>query len=219
VQNPIAAFPGMVIRLDDTVGRIIELLKELGIEKNTIICFTSDNGPAPEGAGRRVDIFNSSGPLRGIKRDLTEGGIRVPFLVQWRAKVKPGTVSDHVSAFWDFLPTICDILGIEPPEGIDGISFLPTLEGKTDAQKIHDYLYWEFHERGGSRALRIGDWKAIQLNVRNNPESPVELYNLKDDIEERNNLAGRHPEKIERFRKMFNEIRVATPDFPFLPGE
>jgi len=219
VRNPIAAFPAMMIRLDDTVGRIIELLEELGIAENTIIIFTSDNGPAPEGAGRRVEIFNSSGPLRGIKRDLYEGGIRVPFLVKWPAKIESGVVTDHISAFWDFLPTVCEILGVEPPEGIDGISFLPTLQGNIEAQRIHDYLYWEFHEYGGRRALRVGDWKAIQLNVRNNPNSPVQLYNLKEDIGERNDLADRYPEKVERFRKMFDEVRVASPDFPFLPGE
>ena len=219
VRNPVAAFPAMMIRLDDTVGRIIELLEELGIADNTIIMFTSDNGPAPEGAGRRVDIFNSSGPLRGIKRDLTEGGIRIPFLVKWPAEIEPGTVTDHISAFWDFLPTVCEILGIEPPEGIDGISFLPTLKGNTDAQRIHDYLYWEFHEYGGRRALRVGDWKAIQLNVMRNPDGPVELYYLRDDIEERNNLADRYPERIEQFRQMFDAVRVPTPDFPFLPNE
>ena len=228
VRNPIAALPAMIIRLDDTVGRIIELLDELGIAENTIIMFTSDNGPAAAGAnlerpatntGRLIDIFNSSGPLRGVKTDLYEGGIRVPFLVKWPAKIKPGTVTDHVSAFWDFLPTVCEILGVEAPEGIDGISFLPTLLGTAEAQQVHDYLYWEFHLNGGSRALRVGDWKALQLDVMRNPDSPVELYNLRDDIGEADNLASRYPEKVERFRKMFDEVRVPSPDFPFLPGE
>ena len=130
VQNPVAAFPGMMNKLDETVGSILDLLKELGLENNTIVMFTSDNGPHHEG-GHRSDLFDSNGPLTGYKRDLTEGGIRVPLLVRWTGKIQPGTVTDHICAFWDFFPTVCDLLGEPIPDGLDGISFLPTLFGKS----------------------------------------------------------------------------------------
>ena len=220
VRNPVAAFPGMMTKLDETVGQVLDLLKELGLEENTIILFSSDNGPHVEGGHRSVEVFRSGGPLRGVKRDLTEGGIRVPLLVKWPARIKPGTITDHISAFWDFLPTVCEIVGEQPPAGIDGITFLPTFVGNAAAQKTHDYLYWEFHEGNGKRALRVGDWKAIQAsNVKSNPNGLIELYNLKDDLGEESNLADKFPDKIEQFRELFNEVRTASPDFPFLPDE
>jgi arylsulfatase A-like enzyme len=220
VRNPVAAFPGMMTKLDETVGRVIDLLRELGLEENTIIFFSSDNGPHKEGGHRSLEVFHSNGPLKGVKRDLTEGGIRVPMLAKWPAHIKAGTVTDHISAFWDVLPTVCELVGEQPPEKIDGISFLPTLLENTTEQKAHDYLYWEFHEGTGKRALRVGDWKVIQqANVKTNPDGPLELYNLKDDLAEINNLADKYPDQVKLYRELLKEARVASPDFPFLPSE
>ncbi len=148
---------------------IIDLLIDLGIEENTIVIFASDNGPHLEGGADPV-YFNSSSVLRGFKRDLYEGGIRTPMIVKWPLKVKAGTISGHISAFWDVLPTFADIAGSEVPENIDGISFLPELLGKK--QKQHEYLYWEFHEQGGRQAVRMSRWKAVRLNVNKDHNEP-----------------------------------------------
>ncbi len=157
-----AAFAGMIKELDDYVGEILAKLNELGIGKNTIVIFASDNGPHLEG-GADPDYFDSNGPFKGYKRDMYEGGIRTPLLVKWPGRIKEGSVSDHISAFWDIMPTLAEIAGLPVPEGIDGISFLPELLGKK--QMKHEYLYWEFHEQGGKIAVRMGDWKAVKLNV------------------------------------------------------
>ncbi|MEM1297477.1 MAG: arylsulfatase, partial [Verrucomicrobiota bacterium] len=149
-----ANYAGMVANLDKNIGKLLGLLKELGIDENTVVSFTSDNGPTLAG-GYHWDFFDSNGSLRGGKRDLYEGGIRVPFLVRWPAKITEGRESDHPSAFWDFLPTACDLAGAEKPSNIQGVSYLPTLLGTE--QPKHDYLYWEFHEKGGKVALRQGD--------------------------------------------------------------
>ena len=160
---PHAAYAAMVDRLDDNVGQMMSLLKQLGIDNNTVVFFTSDNGPHREGGGD-PDFFDSQGPLRGIKRDLYEGGIREPMIARWPGRIKADTVSNQVWAFWDFLPTAAEIAGVKPPTGIDGISMLPALLGKE--QKSHDYLYWEFHERGFQQAIRMGDWKAVRSGRR-----------------------------------------------------
>jgi arylsulfatase A-like enzyme len=165
-------------------------------------------------------VFNSAGPLRGLKRDLYEGGIRVPLLVRWPGKIPPGLVTDHQSAFWDFLPTASEIIGAGVPSDTDGISFLPTLLGNPN-QKKHEYLYWEYGERNkaSTRAVRWGDWKAVQLDVRAAPDGPVQLYNLKDDIGEQVDLAERFPEKVGQARKFFVEARTPSLIFPLLPDE
>lgn len=214
VRNPVAAFPAMMQKLDETVGNIIDLLEELNLTRNTIVVFSSDNGPHKE-SGHRSDLFESFGPLRGYKRDLTEGGIRVPLLVKWPAKIKPGTQTEHISAFWDFLPTVCEILDEKTPDRIDGISFLPTLLGQADKQKEHEVLYWEFYEQGGRRAARCGDWKAVQNQVSKNPDGPIQIYNLKDDLAEKTNLAERMPEKVEQFRKIFRDSHTPSELFKF----
>ena len=214
IRNPVAAFPGMLSKLDETVGKILDLLEELNLADDTIVCFSSDNGPHLEG-GHRSDLFDSNGPLRGYKRDMTEGGIRVPFLVKWPARIKPGQTTEHISAFWDFLPTVCEILGATPPEKIDGISFLPTLLGQTDKQKSHDYLYWEFYEQGGKRAVLEGNWKAIQTDVSKNPGGPVEIYDLSNDLEEKQNLVDAMPEKVEHYRKLFEQLHTDSELFKF----
>jgi len=203
VRNPIAAFAGMVTKLDEDVGRVLDLLKELGLDEKTLVLFTSDNGPHKEG-GHDPLFFDSNGPLRGLKRDLYEGGIRVPLLARWPGRIAPGSTTDHVSAFWDMLPTFCELAGTAPPAGIDGLSMVPTLLGQGD-QKRHEYLYWEFHEQGGKRALRMDDWKAVQNEVRKNPNGPIELYDLKSDLGEERNRASEHPELVARARKLFAE--------------
>lgn len=210
VKNPVAAFAGMMVKMDEDVGRVSQLLKELEIDENTIFLFTSDNGPHREG-GHRPGFFDSNGPLRGHKRDLTEGGIRVPLLVRWPGKIRPGTVSEHVSAHWDFLPTACELAGIETPDGLDGLSFVPELLGKEQAE--HAHLYWEFYEQGGKRAARFGRWKAIQTDLRRRHDPPVELYDLGADPGETVDLASLHPEKVKRAREIFAREHVPSEDW------
>jgi arylsulfatase A-like enzyme len=211
VQNPVAAFPAMVEHLDHGVGEVLDLLKELGIDNNTLVIFTSDNGPHSEG-GHRPEFWNSNGPLRGQKRDLYEGGIRVPFLTRWPGRIKPHTTSDHISAFWDMLPTFCDMAGVNAPDSIDGISLLPTLLGKP--QRPHDYLYWEFTERGGKQAIRMGDMKAVRNNVSANRDAEIELYDLAEDLGETTNIAAQHPDIVKQMKRLFTEARTESATFP-----
>jgi arylsulfatase A len=207
-----ATFAAMVKELDDYVGELLNKLKELGLEKNTIVIFASDNGPHQEG-GADPDYFNSNGDLRGYKRDLYEGGIRTPMLVRWPGMVKAGSKSDHISAFWDILPTFADITGAKIPDGLDGISFLPTLTGKK--QKQHEYLYWEFHEQGGKVAVRMGNWKAVKLNIDKTSQGETELYDLSTDIGESNNVASANPKIVKRMEEIMKQAHTATKDFPF----
>jgi arylsulfatase A-like enzyme len=211
VVNPVAAFAAMVEYLDQGVGQIMSLLKDLDIDDNTLVIFTSDNGPHREG-GHEPDFWNSNGALRGIKRDLYEGGIRVPMIVRWPAKIKPGSTSDHVSAFWDMLPTFCDIAEIKAPTDIDGISILPTL--LRENQRKHDYLYWEFTEQGGKQAIRKGDYKAVKLGVLENPDSEIQLFNLANDLQEEKNIADQHPEIIKEMQILFDQGRIESKEFP-----
>ncbi len=197
VVNPIAAFAGMVTRMDRHVGQLLDLLKELGIDDNTIVSFTSDNGPHMEG-GHDPKFFDSNGPLRGHKRDLYEGGIRVPFLARWPGKIKPGTVCNIPVAMWDVMPTCMEIAGVGAPKGIDGISYLPAMLGNEAQQPRHDYLYWAFYERGGKQAVRWGQWKGVRNNVGKAPDSTLELYNLTSDLGEVDNVASKHPEIVNR---------------------
>ncbi|NOR76007.1 MAG: sulfatase-like hydrolase/transferase [Draconibacterium sp.] len=207
-----AAFAAMVDYFDMQVGEIIAKLKELGVYENTLIIFTSDNGPHQEG-GADPDYFNSNGMLKGYKRDLYEGGIRVPMIAVWDGKIMAGTKTDHISAFWDIFPTVTEIAEIATPENIDGISFLPTLLGKK--QKQHDYLYWEFHEKGGRKALRKGDWKLVNYNIKNPKKTTVELYNLSTDIGEENNVAANHPELVDELMNLLNSARTESEIFKF----
>jgi uncharacterized sulfatase len=178
----------MISRMDADVGRIRELLESLGIQRRTLLIFTSDNGPHSEG-GHSHEFFDSNGPLRGFKRDLYEGGIRVPTIAWWPGTVDPGTVSDTPLAFWDFLPTACELAGAEAPQNIDGISFAELLRGG-DVSDRPD-LYWQFQ---GKRAVRMGNWKA----VRPGADQPWELYDLESDIGERNDVAAGHPDVVRR---------------------
>lgn len=201
-------FAAMVNRLDTDVGKVLALLKQLHLDRNTLVLFSSDNGPHREG-GQDPTFFQSSGPLRGIKRDLYEGGIRVPTLARWPGKIKPGSVSHHAGAFWDFLPTAAEIAGVKPPPGLDGISFLPAVLGKP--QKKHEYLYWEFHERGFSQAVRMGDWKGVRVGSR---QSPIELYDLRNDLGEQNNVAAQHLGVVKKVEQIFQSARTDSELFP-----
>lgn len=210
VKNPKEHYRAMVEALDGYVGRLIAALEEKGVAKDTLIVFTSDNGSHYEG-GYNPKILGSSGPLRGGKRDLYEGGIRVPTIAHWPAGItKPGN-SDHASAFWDFLPTACELAGIATPEGTQGISYAPTLTGK-GGQPAHDFLYWEFHESGTRRALRQGDWKLVQYALEKNGKP--ELYDLGQDLGETKDLAAEEPERVAAMLKIMEERHKPSPIFP-----
>ncbi|MBI4660892.1 MAG: arylsulfatase [Verrucomicrobia bacterium] len=197
----------MITRLDADVGKLMGKLNELKIDEQTIVFFSSDNGPHREG-GNDPKFFDSSGPLRGIKRDLYEGGIRVPMIVRWPGKIKAGTVNPHVWAFWDFLPTAAEIAGVQPPKGADGTSALPTLLGRQ--QSTHAALYWEFHERGFKQAVRMGNWKGIRLAQG----QPLELFDLKTDIGETKNLAAQHPEIVASIEAYLQTARTESELWP-----
>jgi arylsulfatase A len=180
--------------------------------------FSSDNGPHAEG-GNDPYFNDSNGPLRGIKRDLYEGGIRVPFIVRWPGKIAPGSESGHISGFQDVMPTCAELAGAEAPAGIDGISFLPTLLGRLEQQQEHPYLYWEFYEEGGKQAVHMGKWKAVRLHVSENPDAPVELYDLSVDIGETHDVAGANPEIVERMRDIMKEAHTESDVFKLFPSE
>ena len=190
-SHPNAAYAGMVSRMDRSIGKILDLLDELKLTENTLVLFSSDNGPSGEG-GQSMKFFNSSGPLRGAKRSLYEGGIRVPMIARWPGKIRPGRVSGHPSAFWDFLPTACELAGVTPPDDIDGISYLPELLGRTDAQRKHEYFYWIW-------AIRVGKWK---LHTRG--KNRFALYDLAKDIGETTDLAEKMPDVVARCSKYFD---------------
>jgi len=208
-----AAFAAMVTLLDHNIGELIGKLEELDLDENTIVIFASDNGPHIEG-GADPEFFNSNGPLKGTKRDMYDGGIRTPMIVKWPGKVKPGSTSDHISAFWDIMPTIAEITGSEPPAPTDGISFLPTLMGKK-SQKQHEYLYWEFHEQGGKTAVRMGNWKAVKRDVDKVPRGSVELYDLSKDIGETTDVASENPDIVKRMEEIMKEAHTPSKVFPF----
>lgn len=199
-------YAGMVSRMDKSVGNLINLLKELNIDDNTLVIFTSDNGHAYDRG-----FFDSNGPFRGRKRDLYEGGIRIPFIARWPGKIKPGVISNHVSTFWDFLPTACELAQIETSTETDGISYLPTLLG--EKQSDHDYLYWEFNEwQGPVQAIRKGKWKAVKFHKKE-----MEIYNIENDIGEEMNVASQHPELVIEFDKLFLKSRTENEYFPLKP--
>lgn len=212
--EPHAAFAAMVTMLDRQVGEIMTKLEEKGIADNTIIVFTSDNGPHVEG-GADPDYFGSAAGMRGYKRDLYDGGIRVPMIVRWPGTVSAGAQSDHVSAFWDFMPTFAEIIGAKVPEESDGISFLPQLTGRGE-QKEHEYLYWEFHEDGCRQAVRKGDWKGIAYDLEHGRN--VRLYNVKADPAEKHDLASEYPEMAAEMDSLMRASHHRAENFPF-PGD
>jgi len=194
----------MITRMDGDVGRLLDRLVELEIDENTLVVFTSDNGPHNE-AGHHLERFQPSGKLRGIKRDLYEGGIRVPTIAWWPGTVKAGSSTDHLSYFGDWISTAAELAGVKSPKGIDSISFAPTLRGQSGKQLQHRYLYWEFYEKGGRQAVRFGDWKAIREPMF---DGPVQLYNLADDLSEKINLASEYPSQVKAAIEMMDEAHV-----------
>ena len=213
-KNPIAAFAAMMTQVDAHVGQLMALLQELDIDRNTLVMLSSDNGPHMEG-GHDPKFFDSNGPLKGHKRDLYEGGIRAPLIARWPGKVPAGTTSDHISAHWDMLPTFLELAQANSQEATDGISMVNELMGKTSDQEKHDYLYWEFYERGGKKAARFGDWKAVQLNINKNPDAPIEIYHLPSDIGEAKNVAAENPEKVELAKKAFADAHTPSAFWKF----
>ncbi len=208
-----AAFAAMIHILDEQVGEIMDKVEELGLAQNTLIVFSSDNGPHLEG-GADPDYFDSNGPLKGYKRDLYEGGIRVPTIAYWPGHIEPGSESQHISAFWDLFPTFAELSGASIPEEIDGISMVPTLLGE-GVQPKHEYLYWEFHERGGRVAVRKEKWKAVKYDYLKDPDGPIELYNLAEDISESNNVANEHPEIVDQMKQIFLDAHTPSEVFVF----
>ena len=201
--EPQRAHAAMISLLDRDVGRILDRLEKHGIAENTVFMFTSDNGPHSEGGGKST-FFKSSGKLRGQKRNLYDGGIRVPLIVRWPGKVKAGSTTSHIGCFQDFLVTAAELSGAEAPSETDGVSFVSTLLGKK--QKQHPYLYWEFYERGYSQAVRMGNYKGVRRGGR-----PVELYDVTSDIGERNDLAAAHPGLVKKVEAAFEEAHTPSP--------
>ena len=200
--EPQKAHAAMISYMDRDIGRLMALLAELSLDEDTLIIFTSDNGPHREG-GANPDFFNSSGGLRGFKRSLHEGGIRVPMIVRWKGHVEPGSKSDHICAFWDFLPTAAELTKTKLKSKIDGISYLPTILGKKQDQP--EFMYWEFHERNFAQGVRMGDWKAVRYKF-----GKLELYNLKQDLSEKNNIAAKHPEIVEQIEDYLESARTES---------
>ena len=205
--QPQKGHAALITRLDRDVGALLRKLKDLGLDENTVVFFSSDNGTHKEG-GADPQFFKSSGPLRGYKRDLYEGGIRVPMIVRWPGKIKAGAVSEDVWAFWDFMPTAAELAGAKAPSGLDGVSVAPALLG--GKQEAHPPLYWEFHERGFTRAVRMGDWKAVSLG----PDKSLELYDLKADVGETQNVADKHPEIVKRIEDCFRTAWSESDHWP-----
>jgi arylsulfatase A-like enzyme len=204
----------MISRLDADVGRLLDHLRQLALQTNTLVLFTSDNGPHKEG-GQDPEFFHPNGPLKGYKRDLTDGGIRVPFIAWWPGHIRPGRVSTHVGYFGDFMATATELAGAAVPEALDSLSLVPTLLGRGRQQK-HDLLYWEFHESGFSQAVLLdGRWKGIRLK---RPDTPIQLYDLRHDIGETNNLADARPKLIKRVTAQMEAARSDSPLWPIRPA-
>jgi len=216
-----AEFAGMVNRLDDMVGELMALLKKLGIEENTIVFFTSDNGPQP-GAWKDifVDYFSGAGPLRGAKGDYYEGGIREPMMVRWPGKIKAGSTSDFVGYFPDIMPTLAEFAGATQflPPKIDGISFVPTLLGHADQQKKHDFLYWELcgnKQETVQQAVRKGDWKAVRIGVK----AKWQLFNLAKDPNEHEDVAAKHSDVLKELKQLADASHTPERKYPAAPEE
>jgi arylsulfatase A len=205
--TPHAAFVAMITRMDRDIGRLTDLLAARKIDQRTLILFTSDNGPHQEG-GADPAHFKSSGGLRGIKRDLYDGGIRVPMIARWVGTIPAGRVSNHEWAHWDMLPTLAELAGAKAPAGIDGMSMARALRG--EQQPTHEFMYWEFHERGFQQAVRMGNWKAVRLKK----DAPLELYDLPDDPYEQRNLASTNSEVVAKIEKYLATARTESSRWP-----
>ena len=206
-RTPRAAYAAMVTRMDGYVGCIVAKLEQLGLTENTLIVFSSDNGPTFNG-GSDSEFFESARPFSGLKGDVREGGIRVPFIASWPGTIEKHSESDHVSAMWDMMATFAEIAGASVNDDSEGISLVPTLLGE-EGQATHDSLYWEL---GSQQAVRLGDWKGIRRNVRRDPAAPIELYDLAADIAEERDLADEHPKIVERIRRLMASREPALLD-------
>ncbi|MDQ3329814.1 MAG: arylsulfatase [Planctomycetota bacterium] len=204
--EPQKGLAAMIAKLDTNVGQLLDKLAEQGVAENTIVMFTSDNGPHNEG-GNDADYFDSNGPLRGTKRAPYDGGIRVPFIVRWPGKVAPGSESEHVGYFGDLMATAAEVAGTHSPRNLDSLSFVPALLVKSEQPK-HEFLYWEFYEQGSFQAIRMGDWKAV---VRPIGGEMVELYNITDDIEESHDMAAEHPDLVAKALEIFRREHAPSP--------
>ncbi len=213
-STPRAAYAAMVTRMDRDVGRIVKVLDEKKLAESTLVLFTSDNGPTYAG-GADSEFFESTGGLRGLKGSVYEGGIRVPLVARWKGKIEPGTTTSHVAAFWDVYPTLAEVAGAKAPEGLDGISFAPTLLGRAKEQRAHEHLLWEFHEGGGQQAVRLGDLKGVRQQVSKRPDGPIELYDLAADPAESRDVALEHPEVVARMAEILKRDRSESPIFRF----
>jgi len=205
--TPKAAFAAMIVRMDRDVGRLVDLLRARQLDARTLVLFVSDNGPHEEGGGD-PQFFKSSGGLRGIKRDLYEGGLRVPMIARWPGTIPKGRVSDHVWAHWDLFPTLAEVARARTPAGLDGMSMLRALRG--EAQPTHEYFYWEFHERGFQQAVRTGSWKG----VRPTKEAPLELYDLAADPAEQHDVAAANPEVVAKLEAYLRAARTENSQWP-----
>jgi arylsulfatase A len=205
--SPKAAFVAMVTRMDRDIGQLNDLLRARRIDRQTLIMFISDNGPHQEG-GAAPAFFKSSGGLRGIKRDLYEGGIRVPMIASWPGTIPAGRVSAHPWAHWDMFPTLAEIASAKVPAGLDGMSMARALRGR--AQPAHEFLYWEFHERGFQQAVRMGRWKAVRLSK----DAPLEIYDLQSDPAESTNVAARQPDVLKKIESYLRTARTDSTQWP-----
>jgi arylsulfatase len=211
--SPRAAYAAMVTRMDRSVGRILQRLEDLAIDRRTIVVFTSDNGPTYDRiGGSDSEFFRSAGVFRGLKGSVYEGGIRVPLIIRWPGTIASGTVSSHLAAFQDFFPTLSDVAGLPQPDGSDGISFLPTLRGQPN-QDRHEYLYWEFAGYGGQQAVRWGSWKAVRRNLHKG-NLAIELYDLEADLGELNDIASEHGSVVTRMKGFMDRSHTPSPVFP-----
>jgi len=208
-DEPNATYAAMVTRLDDHVGMILAELRKQGLDNNTLVLFASDNGPTFKAVGVDPEFFGSALNFRGLKEDIFDGGLRMPFIVRWPGKVKAGAESGHVMALWDLLPTFMDLGGVVSDKEIatDGVSIVPTILGR-EGQREHEYLYWEFGPKGGQRAVRKGNWKAVQLGLKKNPNASVELYDLANDPGEKHDVAAEHPEVVAEMKRIMRQGRT-----------
>jgi arylsulfatase A-like enzyme len=215
--QPHATFAGMVSRLDRDVGRLLDLVKELNLEENTLVIFTSDNGPTSAG-GADPKFFDGNGPLRGIKFEFYEGGIRAPMIARWPGVIEAGTETDHISAHWDMLPTFAELAGMKAPKDIDGTSMAPLLSGDAAGQKPVPFLYWEGYARGGEQVVRRGPWKAIRTKVIDARKTAFELYNLDADLAETTNVAEQNPDLVAELTALMAANHKPNDHFAFKPG-
>jgi arylsulfatase len=216
--TPHAGYAAMVSYLDHEIGRILGLIDELGLAEDTIVLFSSDNGPTHgRVGGADSPFFDSTGPFRGLKGEVYEGGIRVPTIARWPGMIPAGTASDVVGYFPDVMPTLMDLVGSTElvPDEVDGLSLAPTLLGRPEDQETHEYLYWEFPAYGGQQAVRLGDWKGVRTDLIREKDLSIALYNLASDPAELHDVSDEHPEVVSRIERIMFEAREPSTVFPF----